>query len=137
MRSSRGGRVGSLAPLGASSSRACLSSPPSRPPVPSRGRSPLQAPNTLRSAPRYFKTPNFESLAGGNPYFNQRQVIDPKTYLGGGKNFGPVGPPPTPDIVTRNLTPDKTGRSEGGHTFEQFRQIIRTGKDFDRLHPNC
>ena len=82
--------------------------------------------------------PNFEYFPGGNPYFGQRQVIDPRTYLGGGKNFGPVGPqPPTPDIVTRNLTPDKTGRPEGGHTFEQFRQIMRTGKDFDHLHPNC
>jgi hypothetical protein len=35
------------------------------------------------------------------------------------------------------LTPDKTGRPEGGHTFAQFLQIIRYGKDFDGLHPNC
>ena len=35
------------------------------------------------------------------------------------------------------MTPDKTGRPEGGHTFEEFRQIIRHGTDFDHLHPNC
>lgn len=81
--------------------------------------------------------PDFEYLPGFNPYNNQRKVIDPATYLGGGQDFGPVGPPPSPDIVTRNLTPDKTGLPEGGHTFEEFREIIRTGKDFDHLHPNC
>lgn len=82
--------------------------------------------------------PNFEYLPGNNPYFNQHpKIINPATYLGGGQDFGPVGPPPTPDIVSRNLTPDKTGRPEGGNTFEQFRQIIRHGKDFDHLHPNC
>ena len=81
--------------------------------------------------------PNFEYLPGGNPYFNQRKVVNPATYLGGGQNFGPVGPPPSPDIITRNLTPDKTGHPEGGHTFAEFLQIIRNGKDFDHLHPNC
>jgi hypothetical protein len=81
--------------------------------------------------------PDFEYTPGGNPYSNQRKVVNPATYLGGGQNFGPVGPPPSPDIVTRNLTPDKTGRPEGGHTFAEFRRIIRRGKDFDHLHPNC
>jgi hypothetical protein len=82
--------------------------------------------------------PNFEYHAGGNPYFGQHpRVIDPATYVAGGQNFGPVGPPPSPDIITRNLTLDKTGRPEGGHTLEDFRQIIRNGQDFDHLHPNC
>ena len=31
----------------------------------------------------------------------------------------------------------KTGLPEGGHTFEQFVQIMRRGTDFDHLHPNC
>jgi len=26
---------------------------------------------------------------------------------------------------------------EGGHTFEQFKQIFRTGVDLDHLHPTC
>jgi hypothetical protein len=81
--------------------------------------------------------PNFEYLPGRNPYFGKRKVLDPATYLGGGQDFGPVGPPPSPDIITRNLTPDKTGRPEGGHTFEEFLRIMRHGKDFDHLHPNC
>ena len=46
--------------------------------------------------------------------------------------------PPSPDIISRNLTPSaKTGLPEGDHTFAQFLQILRTGKDFDHLHPNC
>jgi hypothetical protein len=81
--------------------------------------------------------PNFNYAAGGNPYFGQKQKVDPTVYLSGGQNFGPVGPPPSPDIISRNLTPDKTGRPEGGHTFAEFLQIIRHGKDFDHLHPNC
>ena len=81
--------------------------------------------------------PNFEYLPGGNPYFKQRKIVNPATYLGGGQDFGPAGPPPSPDIVSRNLTPDKTGRPEGGRTFAEFVQIIRHGKDFDHLHPNC
>jgi hypothetical protein len=39
-----------------------------------------------------------------------------------------------PDIITRNLTPDKTGRPEGGRTLEQFKEILRHGTDFDRIH---
>src|SRR5580704_6192629 len=71
--------------------------------------------------------PNFEYLPGANPYNNQRKVLNPATYLGGGQDFGPAGPPPSPNIVSRNLTPDKTGRPEGGHTFAEFQQIIRNG----------
>jgi hypothetical protein len=33
------------------------------------------------------------------------------------------------------LTPDKTGRPEGGATFEEFRAIMRTGIDPDQAHP--
>jgi len=83
----------------------------------------------------------------GNPYFlsppfSGKQVVNPATYLGGGQDFGPFpgGPPPSPSIphlYSRNLTPDKTGLPEGGHTFEQFRQIMRQGTDFDHVHPNC
>jgi hypothetical protein len=94
--------------------------------------------------------PNYNFAPGGNPYFGQPKKTDPTTYLGGGTDFGPalfpilgVYPPPEygsyvgPDIVSRNLTPDKTGRPEGGHTFEQFLQILRTGVDMDHLHPTC
>jgi hypothetical protein len=82
--------------------------------------------------------PQTEFVPGGNPYFGQPEKINPATYLGGGRDFGPFpGPGPFPNIVSRNLTPDKTGRPEGGHTFSEFVQIIRTGVDMDQLHPTC
>lgn len=43
----------------------------------------------------------------------------------------------TPAIVSRNLTPDRTGRPEGGRTFAEFRVIMQTGADLDHVHPNC
>jgi hypothetical protein len=87
--------------------------------------------------------PNFNYAAGGNPYFHQRAVVDPAVYLSGGMNFGSVGTPTGPNgyagppMISRNLTPDKTGRPEGGHTLEQFKQIMRKGTDFDHIHPAC
>lgn len=82
--------------------------------------------------------PATEYAPGGNPYMDQKTVINPKTYLGDGRDFGPFpGPGPFPHIISRNLTPDKTGRAEGGNTFEQFKTIIRTGIDTDKLHPTC
>jgi hypothetical protein len=77
-----------------------------------------------------------EYAAGRNPYFGQKKKIDSTDYLGGGVDFGPLVPG-SPDIVSRNLTPDKTGLPEGGHTFVEFRQIMRTGIDLDHLHPSC
>jgi hypothetical protein len=82
-------------------------------------------------------------VTGKNPYFKQREKIDPAVYLAGGANFGTVGTPTGPSgysgpfIITRNLTPDKNGRPEGGHTLEEFRQIMRHGIDFDHIHPTC
>ena len=64
--------------------------------------------------------------------------VNPATYLGGGRDFGPFGSKgELPHLYSRNLTPDKTGRPEGGHTFEEFLTILRTGKDYDHVHPNC
>jgi len=93
--------------------------------------------------------PNFNYAAGHNPYFlNQGPTHqEPSTYLQGGTDFGPALPPGFydpgyeayigPDIISRNLTPDKTGRPEGGNTLAQFKAIMRTGVDPDNLHPNC
>ncbi len=81
---------------------------------------------------------NNQFLPGGNPYASQPKKINPATYLGGGRDFGGFPMPTSPlHIITRNLTPDKTGLLEGGHTFAEFVQIMRTGKDFDHLHPTC
>lgn len=77
-------------------------------------------------------------VAGGNPYFGQPTKIDPATYLGGGQDFGPLVPTPgSPHIVSRNLTPDKTGLPEGGRSFPEFLRILRTGVDLDHSHPPC
>src|SRR6267143_6320429 len=78
--------------------------------------------------------PQTEFVPGRNPYFlnQQPEKINPATYLGGGRDFGPFpGPGPFPHIVSRNLTPDRTGRPEGGNTFATFKAIMRTGIDTD------
>jgi len=72
---------------------------------------------------------------GGVPEFGQPLKVNPATYLGGGRDFGPLFG--LPHLFTRNLTPDKTGLPEGGHTFAEFVQIMRSGTDFDHLHPTC
>lgn len=82
--------------------------------------------------------PQTEYLPGHNPFLGQPAKINPATYLGGGRDFGPFPFPNSPlHIVSRNLTPDKTGRPEGGRTFNEFLHILRTGDDLDDLHPNC
>jgi hypothetical protein len=66
---------------------------------------------------------------GGDPFQGQPKKINAAKYLGGGGTpFGPV-------FIPRNLTPDKTGRPEGGNTFAEFSQIMRTGIDMDAAHP--
>lgn len=84
--------------------------------------------------------PRTEFANGGNPYlrfpfFSGKQQINTATYLGGGRDFGPYGS--LPHLYTRNLTPDKTGLPIGGHTYEEFVEIMRLGTDFDHVHPNC
>jgi hypothetical protein len=66
---------------------------------------------------------------GHDPYQGQPKQIEPAGYLAGGTQlFGPF-------FIPRNLTPDKTGRPEGGASFEEFRNIMRTGIDPDQAHP--
>jgi hypothetical protein len=90
--------------------------------------------------------PATEYIGPGNPFllsppngpFMGQQQVNPATYLGGGRDFGPFGSKgELTHLYSRNLTPDKTGRPEGGHTFEEFLTIMRTGKDYDNVHPNC
>jgi hypothetical protein len=89
--------------------------------------------------------PTTEFAPGGNPYllpgkmpplFSGTKKINATTYLGGGRDFGTFGPGPT-DIISRNLTPDKSGLPEGGRTLSQFITIMRTGADLDVAHPSC
>ncbi len=89
--------------------------------------------------------PATEYLPSGNPYL--RHVpngpytgvtrVNPMTYLGGGRDFGGFPAPTSPlHIISRNLTPDASGKPEG-HTLQEFMTILRTGVDMDQLHPNC
>ncbi len=89
-------------------------------------------------------SPTSEYAPGGNPYllpgpqpplFSGHEQINAKNYLGGGRDFGAFGP--DTHIVSRNLTPDKTGLPEGGNTLTDFMQIMRTGVDLDHAHPSC
>jgi len=87
----------------------------------------------------HSKGPASEFVFGGIPYFGQHPTkINPDVYLGGGDDFGTLDPDgKSAHIVTRNLTPDKTGTPEGGVSFEEFVQIMRHGTDFDHWHPTC
>lgn len=80
--------------------------------------------------------PKTQFAPGHNPYFGQTEMVNPKTYLGGGRDFGALIPG-SAHIISRNLTPDKTGLPEGGASFEEFVHTMRTGMDPDNLHPTC
>lgn len=101
----------------------------------------------------HSSNPATQYLDPGNPYFlapfnkppkSHPTGVNPAMYLAGGQDFGPVGagvtngvPGAGPDIITRNLTPNKDRVPEGGNSFDTFRTIMRTGKDFDHIHLNC
>jgi hypothetical protein len=83
---------------------------------------------------------NTSYSASGNPYllppvYSGHKMIDPTVYLGGNQDFGPPAPGYA-HIISRNLTPDKTGKPEG-HTLQEFLQIMQTGVDLDHAHPTC
>lgn len=73
--------------------------------------------------------PSGEYAVGGDPFQGEQKVINKAAYLSGGTPlFGPF-------FIPRNLTPDKTGRPEGGASYEEFHQTMRTGLDPDQAHP--
>ena len=96
------------------------------------------------------KTDPTTYLAGGTPF---GQAVPSSASVVGGFPPGSIPPSYPPDgypidpttgfpyagpvIVSRNLTPDKNGRPAGGHTLSEFKEILRTGKDFDNIHPTC
>ncbi len=89
----------------------------------------------------HTSNPTQEYTPTGNPYllkpvFSGKPQVNPATYLAGGSDFGNFAPG-SYEIISRNLTPDKTGLPEGGHTLQEFMQIMRTGTDFDHAHPTC
>lgn len=78
--------------------------------------------------PEYIQDPTFVAVKAPG-------VVNPAAYLGGGVYFATF--PGGANIFTRNLTPDITGKPEGGHTLEEFMNIMRTGHDYDAAHPPC
>jgi len=89
--------------------------------------------------------PQSEFLSNGNPYtrlapngpYSGVTQTNNATYLGGGRDFGGFPAPTSPlHIISRNLTPDASGKPEG-HTLDEFITIMRTGVDMDQRHPNC
>lgn len=70
--------------------------------------------------------PNY--APGGDPYAGQPEMINAAEFLSGGRTFGPV-------TVSKNLTPDASGRP-AGFTFQQFKKLLRTGRDPDELGPD-
>ena len=95
--------------------------------------------NTIGCNDCHDTGPRNQYAKGGNPFFGQPKVVNPETYLGGGRDFGELANPPigSAHIISRNLTPDKSGLPEGGNTYEQFKEILTKGTDFDHLHPTC
>lgn len=79
--------------------------------------------------------PPTEYVPPNNPYWGNSKKVNPAYYLGGGRDFGPVVPG-SYDIVSRNITPDKTGLP-AGMEFDDFVAAIRMGIDDDHLHPPC
>jgi hypothetical protein len=63
---------------------------------------------------------------GGDPFMGQPKKVNAKNYLAGGQPFGP--------FISRNLTPEAHGLP-AGHTFAEFKKILRTGIDMDHQHP--
>ncbi len=62
---------------------------------------------------------------GGNPFEGEPEQINVDGYLAGGVEFGP--------FTSANITPDADGLP-AGHTFQEFKRLMRTGHDPDR-HP--
>jgi len=82
-------------------------------------------------------SPAVQYVPGGNPFFGQHpEKTNPATYLGGGRSFGELVPN-SPEIVSRNLTPNGKGQTLGGDSFEAFLDTMRNGIDHDKAHPTC
>jgi hypothetical protein len=63
----------------------------------------------------------------GNPFAGGPILINAAAYMGGGRSFAP-------GVISRNITPDGTGKP-AGMSYSEFNQAMRLGKDFDNIHP--
>lgn len=88
--------------------------------------------NGCHTSPDYGPQFSTDPTFVGNP---PPGVVNPAAYLGGGTFFATF--PGGANIFSRNLTPDTSGKPEGGHSLEEFKNIMRTGHDYDQAHPPC
>ena len=65
-------------------------------------------------------------VPGGSPFLGEPEQINSAGFMGGGAAFGP--------FISRNLTPNFDG-NPGGLTLDQFKHVIRTGRDLKALPP--
>jgi hypothetical protein len=93
--------------------------------------------NGGQAAPQYLPIGNPYLLPPPGGPFGGTKITNQASYLGGGRDFGAFPADPFPHIISRNLTPDRTGRPEGGTFLNEFIHIMRTGEDMDHLHPTC
>ncbi len=63
---------------------------------------------------------------GGNPFEGEPKQINVDGYLAGGTVF----PSPEGPVTSANITPDENGYP-AGLTFQEYKQLIRTGHDPD------
>lgn len=67
-------------------------------------------------------------VASNNPYHGQPGEVNGAAFLAGGVPFGP--------FVSRNITPDPNEDNRpAGLTLDQFRRVLRTGIDLEKMHP--
>ncbi len=83
--------------------------------------------NGLGTCSDCHTAPSFKP--GGSPYLGQPEQTNTEHYLAGGRKF--MGGA----FTSRNITPDLETGLPAGLTFEQFVEVMRTGRDFDDLHP--
>ncbi len=81
--------------------------------------------NDCHTAPPY--------VGGGDPFSGEDKRVNTARYLAGGTPFGDPTDPNTP--ISRNLTPDASTGLPAGLTWEQFRQVMRTGIDLKHRPP--
>jgi hypothetical protein len=75
------------------------------------------------------------ALVGIGSYIVNAQADCNGCHTGGGSFFATF--PGGANIFSRNLTPDISGKPEGGHTLQEFMNIMKTGHDYDKAHPPC
>jgi len=76
--------------------------------------------NSIGACNECHTNPSYTS--NGNPFNGQPTQVNVAGYLAGGAAFGP--------FFSRDITPYKNGLP-AGRTWEEFREVMRTGKDFD------